>query len=355
LEEGFLKAGPEPQAGQQPDSKIRRTAKFLILIGSERAAEILSRLEPDQVAGISREITSIKGITAEDGKSVMEEFRFLLSVPVGYAGILPGSSRGGIEAARRLLYAAYGPEKGEQLLVKAVPDAKANPFDFLEDFSGEQLALLFKEEAPAAAALVFSRLPPKRSAAAIALFTGEKKLEIIKRIAKQTPVAPEVLEQVAGALREKARHIGNSGGDDAEFDGMGALAAILKSADASFGDHLLSELEAEDPDLSKTLKEKIYTLEDLVNAVDLPIQKKLASMENRDIVLLLKGRSGEFRDKILGNLSQGRRAEILDDEKITGPAPKKEVNEVQGKFLTWFRQSREEGRIVMLSDDDIVP
>jgi flagellar motor switch protein FliG len=350
LAEGFLKSGPP----REQDSKIRRTAKFLILIGSERAAEILSRLEPDQVADISKEISAIRGIGAEEGAAVMEEFRFLLQAPPGEGGMFPGASRGGIEAARRLLYAAYGPERGEHILVKAVPDAKANPFDFLEDFSGEQLALLFKEESPSAAALVFSRLPPKLSAAALARITGEKKLEIVKRIAKQSPVNPDVLERVAAALREKARHIGAGGEDAADFDGLGALAAILKSSDASFGDSLLNELEEEDPDLGKILKEKIYTLEDLSAAADLPIQKKLVSLENRDIVLLLKGRSVEFREKILGNLSQGRRTEILEDEEIIGPVSKKEVDEVQGKFLSWFRQSREEGNIIMLNDGDLI-
>ncbi|MDR0475251.1 MAG: hypothetical protein LBH43_16460, partial [Treponema sp.] len=41
------------------DSKIRRVAKFLILIGTDRAASILSELDPEQVKDISREIAGI--------------------------------------------------------------------------------------------------------------------------------------------------------------------------------------------------------------------------------------------------------------------------------------------------------
>ncbi|MDR1930265.1 MAG: flagellar motor switch protein FliG [Treponema sp.] len=350
-EAGLIKTGPGGDRKKGADSKIRRTAKFLILIGSERAAEILSRLEPEQVSALSGEIASIRGITADEGEAILEEFGSLLSMP---AVLYAGTSRGGVEAARRILHAAYGPEKGEELLVRAAPEARAKPFAFLEDFSGEQLALLFKEESPAAAALVFSRLPPKLAAAAIARSAGDRKLEIVKRIARQTQTSPEVLERMAGALREKARHVGSADGDTSAFDGIGALAAILKSSGVSFGDHLLGELEEQDPDLSKTIKEKIYTLEDLIYAADLPVQKKLASMENREILLLLKGRSAAFREKILGNLSQGRRAELLEDEEIMGPVPKKEAGEAAGNFLSWFRQSREEGRILMLSDDDVV-
>jgi flagellar motor switch protein FliG len=353
LKTGFFKSA-EP-AGKVPagESKFRRVAKFLVLIGSERAAEIISRLPPDQVEAISQEITTIRGIGPEESRIVLEEFSSLLASPYNPLG----TSSGGVEAARRVLYAAFGPEKGEQLLVKAVPEAKTNPFDFLEDFSGDQLALLFKEEPPSAAALVFSRLPPKLSAAALAFFTGDKKLEILKRIAKQRSVPPEVLDQVAGALREKARHIGTSG--EVEFDGMEVLASILKSSDASFGDGILDQLEAEDPELGKTLKEKIYTLADLLEAEDLPIQKKLSSMNDRDIILLLKARRGTeettaFREKILSNLSKGRREEILEEEGIIGAVPKKDVDEVSAAFLFWFRTSREDGTLLMMNDEDLV-
>jgi flagellar motor switch protein FliG len=363
---GFIKIRG-PSSGE--DSKYRRVAKFLILIGSERAADILSRLDAAQVEAISKEIASIKSIGDEEGRAVLEEFRSLLSAPYSYSG----GVRGGAEEARRLLYAAYGPEKGEEILVRAVPEIKADSLDFLADFSGEQLALLFREESPAAAALVFSRLPPKLSAAALAGIPGEKKLEIVRRIAHQAPVAPEVLEQVAAALREKARHIG--GREDGAFDGMNALAAILKSADAGFGESILRELESRDPDLGKDLKERIYTLDDIVWAADLPLQKKLASMENREIVLLLKSKAvpaGEdsrqadeevrrtaetriaFREKILSNLSQARRNDVLEEEEIAGPAPRRDVEETASAFLAWFRKSREEGSILMLNDGDVI-
>jgi flagellar motor switch protein FliG len=360
---GFIKTRG-PASGEE--SKYRRVAKFLILIGSERAADILSRLDAAQVEAVSKEIASIKSIGGEEGRAVLEEFRSLLSAPYGYSGGVTG----GTEEARRLLYAAYGPEKGEEILVRAVPETKADPFDFLADFSGEQLALLFREESPAAAALVFSRLPPKLSAAALAGVSGEKKLEIVRRIAHQSPVAPEVLEQVAAALREKARHIGG-GREDGDFDGMNALAAILKSADVSFGEEIIKELERGDPDLGKDLKERIYTLDDVVWAADLPLQKKLASMENREIVFLLKsktvpaGEEGEaarradeartaFREKVLSNLSQARRNDVLEEEAIAGPVPRRDVEETASAFLGWFRKSREEGTILMLNDGDII-
>jgi len=356
---GFLKTTPDHARfikQEKAESKFRRVAKFLVLIGSERAAGILSRLPPDQVEAVSREIAAVDVIGPEERQAILDEFSALLNSPYKESGIFNAGASGGVSAARQILHAAFGTEKGEALLLKAAPEAKPNPFDFLEDFSGTQLALLLQEESPLAAALVFSRLPPKLSADALSRITGEKKLEVLKGIARQRPIAPEVLEQVAGALREKARKIGKT--EETNFNGMDALAAILKSS-ASLGSEILSQLEEEDPELGKTLKEKIYTLADLLDAEDLPIQKKLAAMSSRDIVLILKARTGHkdtalFREKILSNLSQGRKETILEEEEIIGIVSRREVEEAATAFLSWFIQSREDGSIIMKSDTDVI-
>jgi flagellar motor switch protein FliG len=342
-----IPGAPESAEG---DSKYRRVAKFLILIGGDEAARVLSNLEPEQVEAVSREIASIRGITAEEGEAILGEFRSLLSRSYGYYG----ASSGGLETARRLLYAAFGPEKGEALINRAVPDSKANPFGFLEDFSAEQTALLLKDETPAAAALVLSRLPSALSAPVLAAMTGERKTDIVRRMAREIRVFPEVLEQTAAAMKEKARHIGSAAGDTVGIDGRNALAAILKNADYAFGDQLLNELEDADPDLGRDLKERLYTLDDVIKADDRPLQEKLRTMSDRDIALLLKGRRTEFAEKILSNVSAQRRALVREEGEILGAVPKKDADDAAREFLAWFRQSREEGRILLMSDEDVL-
>ena len=366
LEEGLLKTGqpgplPKPSkrvvptktegppAGQV-SSKFKRAAQFMMLIGSEEASKILSRLDAVQVEAISKEIVSIKSISQEEAEAVLKEFRSLLSPSYGYSG----SSFGGVEEARKLLYAAFGPEKGEAMLVNAVPEVKENPFDFLTDFTGEQLAMLFRSESPAACAMVFSRLPPKLTASALANTSPERKMEIVRRIARLKESSPEVIERTAAALKEKARHLGRSDTSVGEIDGKGVLAAILKHSDLSFGGRLLEELEENDPSLSREMKDRLYTLEDVALASDRPIQEKLRSMEDREIALLLRGRSEAFTQKILWNISSTRTERIKEESEIMGPVPKIEVEAAAREFLAWFRLNREEGRIVMLKDEDVI-
>jgi flagellar motor switch protein FliG len=345
----LVKTGENKDGENAPkESKYRRVAKFLILIGSEQAAEILAELDPQQVDEISKEIALTKIIKPEERDEIMAEFHALFSKPYSFSG----SSQGGIETARRILYAAKGPEKGEELLNRAIPESKENLFSFLDDFSTEQLVMLLKNESAQTTAVILARLPPKLSAGTISKLPSSRKTEVLKRIAHQREVSPEVLEQVSAALKEKARHIsGNS--KDIEIDGMQTLAAILKQGDYSFGDRLINELEQEDPDIGKDLKEKLYTLDDVVNTVDRPIQDKLKTMSEHDIAVLLKGRGEAFSRKILFCVSSGRRKLILEESELIGAVPKRDCDAVAGEFLAWFRLARENGNIILYSDEDV--
>jgi flagellar motor switch protein FliG len=282
---------------------------------------------------------------------IFEEFRALLSSNYGFEG----ATSGGVEEARRLLYAAFGPEKGMEFLNRALPETRESPLSFMEAFSGEQIAFLLKDEYPAAAAMILARLPAKLSAAALGNIEPGRKLEIVRRIANQGPTAPDVLEQVATALREKARKLGSVTADSQTVvDGRSALAAILKQSDISFGDRLLSELDEEDPDLSQDLKERLHTLDDVIKAEDRPLQEKLRAMTDEDAALLLKGKTDAFIDKILSNVSAQRRTEIREEMRHMGPVKRRDVDVAAKAFLTWFRQAREEGKILLLDDEDVI-
>jgi flagellar motor switch protein FliG len=328
----FIKT-PEPGNRGPRDSKIRRVAKFLILIGAEEAAKILPHLEPEQVELVSREIASIRGIGPEEGEEILGEFKSLLSSPYHFGG----ASSGGPDAARRILYAAFGTEKGEALLEKALPPAGGNPFAFLEDLKPEQVGFLLREESPAAAALILSRLSPRLSAGVLALVPGKDRTELARRIARGGQVSPEVLGRAAEVLREKALALGQAAGPEAqEINGPRALAEILKHGDYSFGGRILQDLEEQDPALGKKLRDGMLSLDDAVTMDNRVLQEKLRTMGDRDIALLLKGRNREFTEKLLSNVSAERRQRIQEEWELMGPVHRRDTEEAARNFLDWL-------------------
>jgi flagellar motor switch protein FliG len=333
------------------ESKYRKVAKLLIVIGQKEASKILSKLEPEQIEAITKEIALIKTVTREEGEAILAEFRSLFSEALRYRGTL-GPERGGVDVARELLHTAFGKEKGETLLRQAVPEAIENPFQFLEDFTGEQISFLLKEETTPVLALVLSRLSPQKSAECIKQLPANRRLEVVKRLAKMGKTSPEVLEKVAEVLRERAHKIGKT--ETTEVDGKAALAAILRYADPSLGDEILENLEEVNPDLSREIKEKLYTLDDVIRCEDRALQEKLRTMTDRDIALLLKGQKPEFIDKIKSNLSANRRTLIEEERDLLGPVPRKETEAVVQDFLSWFRLGRENGTILLADDQDVL-
>jgi flagellar motor switch protein FliG len=351
---GLIKIAPIPSKptvpAQSTESKTRRVAKFLILIGSDKAAKILGELDSRQVEEISQEIASIKGVDKEEAEAIVAEFQSLLSGAYRYLG----PSFGGVETARRMLHTAFGDEKGEALLQKTILNLPQNIFGFLEEFTPEQIVFLLKDESPVTAALVLARLPPEISAKTLAKFPPALKPEILKKIAHQSEVMPEILERVAGAMRERARHLGSSGANDIEIDGMQTLTAILKQGDYTFGDRIINELETDSPEISKSLKAKLYTLDDVLDAFDKPLAEKLGTMTEQEIAILLKGRSAAFCEKLLSNVSARRRTLIREEGDIIGPISKRESLEAADDFLAWFRLARANGELALKSDEDWV-
>jgi flagellar motor switch protein FliG len=340
---------PTPEGEPSQDSKYRRVAKFLILIGSEQAAGILAELDPDQISEISKEIALVNVIKPEEKNQILTEFQALFSKPFNFYG----SSRGGIETARRILYVAKGAVEGEEILNRAIPKSKENFFGFLEEYSAEQLVMLLKDETDQTAALLLSRMTAKLSAETLSRLPAKRKAVILKRIAHQSEVSPEVLEQVSAAMKEKIRNISVSS-DEIKIDGMQALTAILKQGDYSFGDKLINEIEKSDPLIGQNLKEKLYTLDDILLALDRPIQEKLSSMTDHDIAVLLKGRGNEFYEKIMSCVSAGRRKVIREESEVLGAVPKRDCDLAARDFLAWFRAARESGEILLYSDEDVV-
>jgi flagellar motor switch protein FliG len=77
-------------------------------------------------------------------------------------------------------------------------------------------------------------------------------------------------------------------------------------------------------------------------------------MTDQEIALLLKGRSVEFTAKIYANLSAGRQTQVREEAELLGPVLKRDVDKAAHDFLAWFRLNREEGRILLLDDDDVI-
>lgn len=341
LKTGGLLKVPVEQTPDGKDSVYRRVAKFLLLIGEDEAAKILPHLSETQIEKIIPEIASIRTVSKEEAAVILEEFNGLLN---------KAREEGGLETAREMLEKAYGKKRAEELIKKAMPLEGKIPFNYLKDADNERVYLLIKDENPGVQSMVLSHLEPKKAAKIINLMTPEEKKEVVMRLAKMEPISPDVLRRVDQAMHEKSL---NQTVEKAEnIDGRNALAQILKKMDVGAENDILSYLSEDDPDLGQDLRSRLFTMDDVVKADDRFVQEKLREMNEVDIAYLIAAKPDDFREKILSNISAGRRAEVRAQEDILKPMRRSDCERITSEFFSKLRRAFEEGHLIIQDRND---
>ena len=340
-EQGLLKVPVQEAEEEGKESVYRRVAKFFLLIGEDEAAKILPHLTDKQIEKIIPELASIRSVSKEEATAILEEFQALLD---------EAKKSGGVETAREMLTKAYGKERAEQMLQKSMIEPTPKPFEYLAGEETEKIQLLLKDENVGVKSLVLSYLPPKEAAAVINKMKDEDKKEVVLRLAKMEPVSPEILKRVDKAMKEKSRTITTEKTEN--IDGRNALVQILKKMDSGAEADILKSLSAEDPDLGQDLKKRLFTQEDVIASDDKFIQETLREFSDEDLAYLIAAKPDDFREKILDNVSHGRRTEILEQEDLLKPMRRSDCEDMTSKFVGILRRAYEEGKLIIKGRND---
>lgn len=324
---------------------IEKAAKFLLLLGQDEAANVIRHLKPAEIEKVSREIANIDRIDTAEANQILTEFGWL-------AKTQGANLEGGPEIAERMLQAAFGADKAKEVLRKAMPES-VKPFAFLNDFDARQLMVLLKDESPQMLAMILTYIDPKLASGVLSELPAAMRADVIKRIARLDRAAPDVIERVEAVLRDKAARIGRTDVGE-RIDGAAVLAGILKHIDSNLEDSILSGIDEDNPDLSRNIRERLFTIDDILRVPDRTMQKGLRELSEHDIALVLKGKSQEFRDKVLANVSQGKRTMVLEEYDIMGTVRRDEAEKATRSFLEYYKRRWEDGELILDGDDDLI-
>ena len=340
---GLLKVPVSKKEADGRDSVYRRVAKFLLIIGVDEAAKILPHLTEEQTEKIIPEIASIRSVSPEETRQILEEFETLLK---------NAREGGGIDTAREILKKAYGEKKAKELIDKSVPFPLEKPFEYLNDIDNERINLLLKEESVQVKALILSHLNPKKAASVINLMDSKEKSEVAFRLLKLEPVSPEVIKNLDEILHKKVL-LQNSQRTNS-LDGKNILAEILKKMSFSTENSILSKISTEEPSLANDLRARLFTVDDVVNSDDRFVQEILMMYSNYEIACLVYKREEKFTKKIFQCISQGRVSQVQEELNINQTFLKSECDKIYSKFLNTLRNAFEEGKLFIKNRTDDV-
>jgi len=324
-------------------SGARKAAVLMAALGSERAANVLQRLRDDEIESLSVEMARLSPVGAEATDLVFNE----LAKTNDRGG---DGAAGGIEFAREVIERALGPERAADLLGRLSGSSSARPFEFLRTVAPDRIAGLLRNESPQTVALVLASLSTSQAAGVLARLPEPEQPDIALRIARMGQASARVIERVEETLRHRLTAVAER--EYVATGGTKALAGILNHADRSVERNVLETLAGTDKALAEEVRGLLFVFEDIVKLDERAVQQLLREVDQKDLVLALRGAPEEVTQVVMANMSERGAAMLKEEMEIQQPQRKRDVDSAQSRIVAVVRRLEEAGTIVIAGDGE---
>jgi flagellar motor switch protein FliG len=329
-------------------SGVRKAAVLLVQLGKERSAKVLAQMREPEIEELTAEIVRLRSVGSDVVDEVVDEFHTLAQARA-YVG------SGGLEFAQALLEQSLGAERASAVLERLSATALNQPFRFLHEADPRQILSFLSGEHPQTMALVLAHLRADQSSIILSGLPSQLQAEVAHRIAVMDRTSPDVVRSVEDELQRKTSSVLTSG-DLAEVGGVQPLVDIINRADRATERMILQGLESRDAKLAEAVRSRMFVFEDITTLEDKAIQLVLRQVETGDLATALKGVRDDVRDKVLGNVSERARENVLEEIELMGAVRLSQVEEAQAAVVRVIRTLEESGQIMVRrgGDDDFV-
>jgi len=326
---------PTPEVSKM--TKLQKLAALLTILGPESASQILKIFDEHELETISLEMSKLTLISQEVQREILREFSEV-ALQAG-TGIL-----GGVGFTKAALEKSIGLFRASDIIGRISPAAEPVPaMKPILDMDGRQLCNLLKQEQPQTIALIVSYLSPEKSSQLLMLLRSELRDQVVERLATLAPTPVEVVERIVEVLNRRAgakptRALNQTGG-------LKNAADLLNALDKNVGQSMLVEMEKRNPELVQSIRQKMFTFEDLAQLDTASLQKIMREVDMRDLAVALKTASAKLKTALLSSISK-RAAETVNEEiGFLGPLKKKDIEAAQLRIIENVRQLEGQGEI----------
>ncbi len=318
----------------------RKAAVLLVAVGEDLAKEILRALPEADVQRLTEELADLRGVTPELSAEVLEEFWQLLETQNFMV-------HGGLDYASRLLIEAFGKERAQDLmlLVRRSQEASQGNLAKLQQTDPQQLGKLLDSEHPQTIALVLAHLDPRRASLVLDNLGDDNKVVAIQRLAEMRQFSPEMAQKVAHVLHRRLENVGDTARKS--YSGFKAVADLLNRLNAEEAKRILDTLEEGQPDLALSIRNLMFTFEDLVTVPPATIREIVSNVDKRQLAMALRGANEELRAQVFKAMSSRAVEMLKEDMEVLGPVRSREVAHAQQEILNLARRLEAEGKVVL--------
>ena len=319
---------------------VRKAAILLVAVGEEVAKDILRALPETDVQRLTEELADLRGVPPALSAQILEEFWELLETQ-NYI------MHGGMDYAHRLLIEAFGKDRAEDLmnLIRRTQEASNSDLAKLQRTDPVQLGKLLDSEHPQTIALVLAHLDPRRAAMVLDNLTPEHRVVAIRRLAEMRQFSPEMAQKVALILHRRLENVGDT--KRKSYSGFKAVADLLNRLHVEESKHILEAIEDGEPELALSIRNLMFTFEDLVTVPHATMREIVAVADKRQLALALRGAKEELRAQVFKSMSSRSVEMLQEDMEVLGPVRTREVAQAQQEILNLARRLESEGKVIL--------
>lgn len=336
---------PRQQAIYDELGMAEKIAILLIQLGEDITGEVFSHMDIDSITEISKYIAQSSGVDKAIAVAVLEEF-YAIFQSNQYI------STGGLEYAKEILIKALGPEEAKKVLDKLAKSMQsAQNFAYLSKVKPQQLADFIVNEHPQTIALILAHMEPTSAAETLGYFSDDLRAEIAIRMANLGDISPAVIKRVSTVLENRLESLTSY---KVEVGGPRAVAEIFNRLGQKAARATLAYIEQLDEQLATSIKEMMFTFEDIDKLDNNAIREILKAVDKKDLTMALKAASEDLKQKFLSNMSQRAGEQFLEEMQFLGAVRVKDVEAAQRRIVEAVQSLAEQGVIQIGEQEDMI-
>ena len=334
-----MKASPEKLRSRPPLSGPEKAAVFLALVGEELATAVAGELQEKELVMLRQGVHRMAQIGPEDIDEVFEDAcRFLKKANI--------FAEGTSDYLQRVITKAMGPEKANAILSRIFQEETEESYgiDALHEMDAKMLAQFLQDEHPQTTAFILAHLYPAHAGEVFTLLTEDKQAEVAYRITRLGSTSPGAIEEVSKVLRNEIRQVQGK-----QVGGVRPIAEILNFVDTATEERVMTGLNEFEPELADSIRELMFTFEDLGKIDDQSMQVLIREVEKDKWVMALRTASPNLKKKVFANMSERAGALLKEEIESMGPVRLRDVEGAQREIIDFARRLESEGKIYLTS------
>mgnify|MGYP000007721249 FL=1 len=164
-------------------------------------------------------------------------------------------------------------------------------------------------------------------------------------------VSPEAIAIVEEEMKRKFAAIITSD-DNTNLGGVDYVADVMNHVDRSSERQIFDELDKNNPDLSRVIRDKMFIFENIIDMDPRSVQRFIRECEAKDIVYALKTASEEMKQVFFSNMSKRMADTVKSDLEIATNVRLKDVEEAQQRIVSLIRKLEESGEVIINKGGD---